>query len=83
MLLASCGRHVSLADLPAPLKVEQPTVCEDVLAPIAVPEFGPEADAIEAYLAMEATAITASATVDLGRECIKRQRHDYAGKGSN
>jgi hypothetical protein len=83
MLLASCGRHVSLADLPAPLQVDQPSTCEEVLAPVPVPTFGPEADAIEAYLAMEATAITASAEVDLGRECIARQRQGYAGKGGN
>ena len=80
MLLASCG-HLKLADLPAPLRVELPTTCEDILAKIDVPTFGPDDDAIEAYLTMEAVAIAATSEVDIGRECLVKQRGDYAGKG--
>jgi hypothetical protein len=82
MLLASCG-HLNLADLPAPLKVDQPTVCEEVLAPVAVPDDKPEDDAIMAYLEHRELLIEASARIDLGRECIAKQRTDYAGKGSD
>jgi hypothetical protein len=80
MLLASCN-HVSLAELPAPLQVDQPTVCEEVLAHVEVPIHTADDDAISAYLEMTEVAINASERVDLGRECIRDQRLDYAGKG--
>lgn len=80
MLLASCG-HLSLADLPAPLKVDQPTVCEEVLAPIDVPEDHPDDDAIAAYLENRLDLIIAADRIDAGRDCIRDQRLGYAGKG--
>jgi hypothetical protein len=83
MLLASCAQHLSLAELPAPLQVAQPTVCEEILEPVAVPEDRPEDDAIKAYLANRAAAIVASAEVELGRACITQQRTDYAGTGGH
>jgi hypothetical protein len=81
MLLACCG-HLQLADLPAPLAVEQPTICEEVLAHVDVPDDHPDDDAIKAYLEIREIAIVAAARVDLGRACIVKQRTDYAGKGS-
>jgi len=82
MLLASCS-HLNLAELPAPLAVDQPTTCGEILAHVDVPDDKPDDDAIAAYLANRLVAIIASARVDLGRECIVKQRTDYAGKGSN
>ncbi len=81
MLLASCAGRLNLEDLPAPLKVALPTTCEGILQPVDVPAFGPDDDAIAAYLAMEATALGAAGEVDLARECLVKQRLDYAGKG--
>jgi len=82
MLLASCG-HLNLADLPAPLAVDQPTTCEEILAHVDVPDDKPDDDAIAAYLANRLVAIVAADRVDLGRECVAKQRTDYAAKGSN
>jgi hypothetical protein len=48
-----------------------------------VPEAKPEDDAIKAFLENRAAAIVASAEIELGRECLVRQRQDYAGKESN
>lgn len=80
MPLASCA-GVNLADLPAPLKVDQPQACEDVLAPIEVPEDRSEDDAIGAYLANRLALINAADEVDAGRACLRDQRAGYAGKG--
>lgn len=83
LLLTSCGGRINLADLPAPLEVDQPTVCEDVLIAPTIPPARPEDDAIGAFLENRAVAIVAVATIKAGRECIRDQRQDYAGKGSN
>lgn len=80
MLLASCG-HLKLADLPAPLKVELPTTCEDILTAIELPAFGRDDDAIPAFLAMEAVAIGQAGIIELAHACLVKQREDYAGKG--
>lgn len=48
-----------------------------------MPTFGPDDDAIAAYLAMEAVAIGATGVIELGRECLIKQRGDYAGKGGD
>lgn len=48
-----------------------------------MPRFGPDDNAIEAYLAMEAVAIGATGVIELGRECLKKQREDYAGNGGH
>ncbi len=48
-----------------------------------MPVFGPNDDAIRAYLAMEAVAIIASAEIELVRACLMKQREDYAGKGGH
>jgi hypothetical protein len=82
MLLACCS-HRNLADLPAPLQVDLPTTCEDILAPVPVPVDSPDDDQLDAYFKNRAAAIVASATVDLGRNCLRDQRQDYAGKGVN
>ena len=83
MLLACCSAHLPLDSLPAPLSVDQPTVCEEILAPVPVPDDRPEDPAIPAYLENRKAAIVASAEVELGRECIKKQRTDYAGRGGH
>lgn len=82
MLLASC-EHLRLAELPAPLRVEQPTTCEEVLAHVDVPGDHPDDDAIKAYLEIRQVAIVAAVRVDIGRECIVKQRTDYAGRGGH
>src|SRR3569623_1199324 len=80
MLLASCGPnlHQRLADLAAPLRVDVPTTCEELLEQIPLPLFGPDDDARPAYVAMEAVAIEQSGVIELARECLRRQRLDYA-----
>lgn len=80
MPLASCS-GVNLAELPAPMQVHQGETCEDVLAPIAVPDDRPEDDAIGAYLANRLALINAADEVDAGRACLRDQRKAYAGKG--
>jgi hypothetical protein len=81
-LLISCGR-TNLADLAPPLRVDQPTTCEDILAKLDLPKFGRDHDAVEAYLTMEAVAMYGAAQIELARECLVRQRLDYAGKEKN
>lgn len=80
MLLACCSHNAEFA---APLKVDQPAICEGVLTPPEIPPARPEDDAIAAFLENRATAIVAVATIVAGRECIRDQRELYAGKGSN
>lgn len=48
-----------------------------------MPTFGPDDDAIAAYLAMEAVAIGAAGVIELARECLIQQRKDYAGRGGH
>jgi hypothetical protein len=49
---------------------------------VTVPHDRPEDDAIAAYLENRKAAVVASAQVELGRQCIQRQRQAYAGKGN-
>lgn len=78
MLLASCGPR--LADLAPPLRVNIPTTCEDLLEQIPLPALGPDDDAIQAFLWVEAIVIEQHGVIALARECLVRQRLDYAGK---
>ena len=78
MLLACCSHN---ADFAAPLKVDQPTICEDVLTPPAIPAARPDDDAIAAFLENRAGLIVAVATIVAGRDCVRDQRQLYAGKG--
>jgi hypothetical protein len=80
MLLACCSHN---ADFAAPLAVDQPTVCEDVLTPPQIPAVGPDDDAIGAFLQNRAVAIVAVATIVAGRDCIRDQRQLYSGKEAN
>ncbi|MBW7965331.1 hypothetical protein [Bradyrhizobium sp. BR 10261] len=80
MLLASCAPR--LADLAPPLQVELPTTCEDLLERIPLPAFGPNDDAIQAFLAVEAIVIEQHGVIELTQQCLRRQRLDYAGKGT-
>lgn len=80
MLLASCGPQ-HLVDLAPPLRVEIPTTCEDLLEQIPLPAFGPDDEAIPAFLWVEAIVIEQHGVIELARECLRRQRLDYAGKG--
>jgi hypothetical protein len=79
MLLASCAPR--LAELVAPLRVDLPTTCEDLLERIPLPVFGPDDDAIQGFLQLEAIVIEQHGVIALARECLGRQRLDYAGKG--
>ncbi|MCK1402011.1 hypothetical protein IVB45_17590 [Bradyrhizobium sp. 4] len=78
-LLACCGPQ-HLADLAPPLRVEVPTTCEDLLEQIPLPAFGRDDDAVQAFLWLEAIVIEQHGVIALGRECLRRQRMDYAGK---
>ncbi|UPJ55391.1 hypothetical protein [Bradyrhizobium sp. 192] len=80
MPLASCGPR--LAELAPALRVDVPLMCEDLLEQIALPAFGPDDDAIEAFLRLEAIMIEQHGVIELARECLRRQRLDYAGKGA-
>lgn len=82
MPLISCGPASRLHELAAPLRVDLPTTCEEILARLDLPKFGADHDAVEAFLTMEAVAMYAAAEIDLARECLVRQRLDYAGKGT-
>ncbi|MFT4117451.1 hypothetical protein [Bradyrhizobium sp.] len=79
MLLASCGPR--LADLAPPLRVDIPVTCEDLLEQIPLPAFGPDDDAVQAFLWVEAIAIEQNGVIALARACLRRQRSDYAAKG--
>jgi hypothetical protein len=79
MLLASCGPR--LAELAPPLQVEIPVTCEDLLEQIPLPAFAPEDDAIQAFLSVEAIVIEQHGVIELARQCLVRQRLDYAAKG--
>lgn len=78
LLLSCCGRR--LADLPAPLRVDQPKICEEILREVARPTFGAEADAIGAFLQRDAATIEANERIKAGRACVRDQRQDYAGQ---
>jgi hypothetical protein len=59
-------------------------VCEEVLTePEIPPARGTDGDAIAAYRENRDTAKVAVATIIAGRNCVRDQRQDYAGKGSN
>lgn len=80
MLLGACRAH-NPAELPAPLRVDQPEICEEILEPVDRPAFGPDDDAVEAYLQRDAATIVANERIKAGRACIRDQRQKYAGKG--
>jgi hypothetical protein len=48
-----------------------------------VPTFGPEDDAITAFLTIEAIAIGQAGVIELARQCLIKQRNDYAGRGGD
>src|SRR4051794_2212887 len=81
LLLASCSSWRPGEDLPAPLAVDLPVICEELLDPPPLPpNRGPDGDAIAAYLENRETAVVAVATIVAGRDCIRDQRQLYAGK---
>lgn len=80
MLLTSCG-HVS-AELPAPLRADLPSqICEEILQPVDARPFGPDDDAIAAYLQRDAEVIIGNERIKAGRACVVQQREAYAGQG--
>lgn len=81
MLLAGCAHNP--AELPAPLRADLPEICEQVLEPVEAKAFGPDDDAIAAYLQRDAELGLANETIKHGRGCIRDQRHLYAGRGGN
>lgn len=79
LLLGNC---VHTADtLPAPLRVDLPEICEQILEPVDLRAFGAEEDAIAAFLEAEAAAIVANERIKAGRACVREQRQQYAGRG--
>ena len=60
-----------------------PTTCEEILTRIDLPAFGPEDDAVTAFLTMEAIAIGQAGVIELARQCLIKQRDNYAGRGGD
>lgn len=80
MLLTSCV-HGS-GELPAPLRAELPSqICEEILQPVDARPFGPDDDAIAAYLQRDAEVIIGNERIKAGRACVVQQREAYAGQG--
>ena len=81
LLLCGCAHDPnSLAGTP-PLAVSQPTICERVLAPVALPPVKATDDARMAFLKDDAALITAHNEIEQGRGCIAEQRQLYAAAG--
>lgn len=84
MALALCGcaslDRFRKSELPAPLKVSMPDICELILTPVAMPDVGPKDDARVAFMKDEAALIVANERINGGRACVQDMREDYAGK---
>ena len=79
MLLTSCVHRSG--ELPAPLRAELPQICEEILQPVDARPFGPDDDAIAAYLQRDAEVIIGNERIKAGRACVVQQREAYAGQG--
>jgi len=76
VLWGCAGMH---ADLPAPLQVQVPDICERVLEPVGMPPVTPRDDARVAFMKDEAALITANERIKGGRACVQDMRSGYAG----
>ena len=81
MLLSGCVHDPR--KLPAPLRAELPEICEEILEPVDVRQFGPDDDAIGAFLQRDAEVIVANERLKSGKACVRQQRQDYAGQGEH
>ena len=81
MLLTGC--ITDRTTLPPPLRVDLPEICEQILEPVDLAEFGPESDAVGAFLQRDSEVIVANERIKGGRACIRDQRQEYAGHGGN
>lgn len=80
MLLTSCVHRSG--ELPAPLRADLPSqICEEILQPVDARPFGPDDDAITAYLQRDAEVIIVNERIKAGRACVVQQRESYAGQG--
>ncbi|WP_184082900.1 hypothetical protein [Afipia massiliensis] len=60
-----------------------PEICEKILEPVDVVEFGPADDAVGAYLERDAEVTVANERIKAGKACVRDQRQEYAGHGGN
>lgn len=79
MLLTACGHNS--AELPAPLRADLPEICEEILQEVDARPFGPDDDAIAAFLQRDAEVIIGNERIKAGRDCVAQQREAYAGRG--
>ena len=87
MILTLCGcaslNSLRKQDLPAPLKVALPDICELILTPVDMPDVRPgRDDANVAFMKDEAALIVANERIKGGRACVHDMRQDYQGKGT-
>lgn len=86
MALSTCG-CASLSsfrkeELPAPLKVVLPDICELILTPVDMPDvLGKPADV--AFMRDEAALVVANERIKGGRACVRDMRQGYQGKGNS
>lgn len=84
MALALCGcaglDKPFRKELPAPLKVALPDICELILTPVEMPAVGPKDDARVAFMKDEAALLVANERIKGGRACVRDMRQDYRGK---
>lgn len=76
LLLAACADDPN--KLPAPLQVEIPDTCEQLLAQVPIPG-GPKDDARVVARQRRAALITANAEIGAGRNCMADVRQKYSG----
>jgi len=80
-VLCGCATDGQTPGTP-PLVVKIPTVCERVLAPVALPAIAPTDDARAAFVKDDAALIRARNEIYRARNCIRDQRQLYASPPS-
>jgi hypothetical protein len=78
-----CGCASKFAELPPPLQVALPEICEKILEPVDMPDVGPDDDAHDAFVKDEAALIVANERIKAGKACVRDLRQEYAGHGDN
>jgi hypothetical protein len=80
LLLCGCETDGKLAGTP-PLSVTTPTICERLLADVALPPITAKEDAHVAWAKDDAALRIAAVRIAQGRGCIVEQRELYAAAG--
>ena len=79
LALSSCVRR--LDSVPAPLAVDLPDICEQILKPVPLPDIRPDDDARVAFMRDDAALLEANDRIVTGGNCLRDQRRGYGGKG--